>query len=110
ADVINVSVPDLHLGVPLTTTLDSGEDRLYQIAVGLNQTMRVDLTSSSAAAANELYLSYNAVPTGSVHDAAYQGPLQANQSVTIPLTKAGTYYLLVRRPSEPPPGTSLAPP
>ncbi len=101
ADVVSVTVPELHLGVPLSTTLATGQTQLYQVTVAQGQTLRVDLTSSDPAASNELYLRYNAVPTGSVYDAIYQGPLQANQYAVIPSTKAGVYYVLVRGQSEP---------
>ncbi len=58
ADVVTVTVPALHLGVPLQTTLSTGQDQLYEVQVGLGQTLRVDLTSSIAGASNELYLRY----------------------------------------------------
>ena len=101
ADVVTVTVPALHLGVPLQTTLSTGQDQLYEVQVGLGQTLRVDLTSSDAAASNELFLRYNAVPTGSQYDAIYQGALQANQFAVIPSTQAGDIPVLVRGQSEP---------
>jgi hypothetical protein len=45
ADVLKVTVPELHLGVPLLTTLDTGQDRLFQVTVAQGDTLRVDLTS-----------------------------------------------------------------
>jgi hypothetical protein len=101
ADVMSVTVPELHLGVPVTTTLSTSQDRLYQVQVNLGQTLRVDLTSSDSSASNELFLRYNAVPTGSQYDAIYQGPLQANQFAIVPSTQAGLYFVLVRGQSEP---------
>jgi hypothetical protein len=107
ADVLSVTVPELHLGVPLATTLDAGQDRLYQVTVRQGDTLRVELTSPSTAGANELFLRYGALPTGSTYDAAYQGPLQANQFAVIPSTTAGVYYVLVHGQSEPVPGTPV---
>jgi hypothetical protein len=83
------------------TTLDTGQDQLFQVTVAQGQTLRVDLTSSDPAAANTLFLRYNALPTGSLYDAAYQNGLQANQFAVIPSTTAGTYYILVHGQSEP---------
>ena len=83
------------------TTLSTGQDQLYEVQVGLGQTLRVDLTSSDASASNELYLRYKAVPTGTQYDAVYQGALQANQFAVIPSTQAGEYLVLVRGQSEP---------
>ena len=101
ADAVSVTVPELQLGVPVQTTLSTGEDRLYQVQVALGETLRVDLTSSNSSASNELYLRYSNVPTGAQYDAAYQGALQANQFAVIPSTQAGLYFILVRGQSEP---------
>jgi YD repeat-containing protein len=100
ADAMNVTVPELHLGVPVQTTLSTGQQRLYEVKVGLGQTLRVDLTSSDPAASNVLFLRYNAVPTGSQYDAAYQGALQANQFAVIPSTQEGEYLILIGGQSE----------
>ncbi|MCB1964701.1 MAG: hypothetical protein KDI64_01260, partial [Candidatus Accumulibacter sp.] len=108
ADLLKVSVPELHLGVALSTTLDTGEDRLYQVTVGQGDTLRVDLTSADARAANVLFLRYDALPTGSTYDAAYQQALQANQFAVIPSTTAGTYYVLIHGQSEPSAGTPVS--
>ena len=104
---MTVTVPALHLGVPLQTTLSTGQDQLYEVQVGLGQTLRVDLTSSSAGASNELYLRYSAVPSGTQYDAVYQGALQANQFAVIPSTLAGEYLVLVRGQSEPAANTAV---
>src|SRR5205814_2800131 len=101
ADSTSITVPSLLLGVPLNTTLSTGEDKLYQVTVPVGQTLRVDLTSSDPSASNELYLRYGAVPTTSTYDAIYQGSLQANQYAVIPSTQAGIYYILVHGQSEP---------
>ena len=81
-------------GVPLSTSLSTGEDRLFRIVVPQGQTLQVDLKSASAAAANTMFLRYGALPSGATYDAAYQGALQADQRALIPSTTAGTYYLL----------------
>src|SRR5207247_6523927 len=101
-------VPALQLGVPLSTTLDTGEDRLYQVTVPQGDTLRVDVAAADTSAANALFLRYNALPTGSTYDAAYQGALQANQFAVIPSTTAGTYYVLVHGQSEPAAATPLS--
>ncbi|HEX4609016.1 MAG TPA: putative Ig domain-containing protein, partial [Urbifossiella sp.] len=106
AGTLRVTVPELHLGVPLPTTLDPGESRLYQVTVAQGDTLQVGLTSS-AAAANEVFLRYAALPTGTTYDATYQGALQANQTAVIPSATAGTYYVLVRGQSEPAAGTPV---
>src|SRR5262249_28423122 len=101
ANPLNVSVPALHLGVPVSTTLDNAQLQLYQLNVTLGQTLRVVVISSTANPANEIFLRYNAVSSGVSYDAPYQGALQANQFAVIPSTLAGTYCVLVRGQAEP---------
>ena len=99
-DVLTVTVPSLQLGVPLTTTLSTGQELLYQVTETPGQTLQVELTTSDKNAANELYLRYNAVPTSATYDAIYQGALQADQDAIIPSTQAGVYYVLIVGQSE----------
>ncbi len=99
-DALSVTVPSLQLGVPFNTTLNTGEEQLYQVTDTSGQTLQVDLTSPDQNAANELYLRYNGVPTSATYDAIYQAALQANQDAVIPSTQAGTYYVLVIGQSE----------
>lgn len=98
---ITVTVPELQLGVPLQTTLNTGQERLFRVNVGLGQTLQVNLTSTATEAANELFVRFDNAPTGIVYDASYSGQLIPNQEAVIPTTKPGTYYVLVRGQSEP---------
>jgi hypothetical protein len=106
-DPLTVSVEELHLGVALNTTLDTGQTRVFRIAVGPDETLRVRLTSPAVDGANEVFLRYGDIPTAVTFDAIYQDPLQADQIAVIPNTKAGTYYVLVRGHQEPAPGTPV---
>ena len=92
--------------MPFATALSTGQSRVYRVDVPENQTLRLTLTGSRQDASNELFIRYGDVPTGYQYDAIYQDQLQANQTAVIPLTKAGTYYVLVRGQSEPGPGTA----
>jgi hypothetical protein len=96
ADAMSVSVPELHLGAPLDTTLSPGELRLYRIAVGANETLRVSLDSSADDAQNELYVRYDALPSGFAFDASSEDPIAADQRAFVPTTQAGDYYVLVQ--------------
>ncbi|RYD85586.1 MAG: APHP domain-containing protein, partial [Verrucomicrobiaceae bacterium] len=101
AESMSVSVDSLQMGVPLNTTLSTGQERLYKINLAAGQTFRVLISTPNSQAANEVYIRHNAVPNGIEFDAAYEGALQANQVAFIPSTEAGTYYILVRGQSEP---------
>src|SRR5262249_22295745 len=67
---VTVSAESLQLGVALATTLDPGQDRLFQVVVPQNQTLQVSVQSGSSTAANELFIRALAAPTGTVYDAA----------------------------------------
>ena len=107
ADTVNVTVSALVLGVPLATTLSTGDVELYKVTVGANQTLEVDLTTDAGQAFNQLYLRAGNVPTGTSYDSSGSGPLQANQTALIPSTQPGVYYVLIRGQSEPGPATPV---
>ncbi len=107
ASSMNVTVDPLQIGVPLDTDLDTAQDRLYGIDVPAGATLRVDLTTAADTAANELFLRYNDAPTAAVYDATYTGPRAPNQTLTLPTTLPGTYYLLVSGDAEPTANTPI---
>ncbi|MDM9385689.1 CARDB domain-containing protein [Chlorogloeopsis sp. ULAP01] len=108
ADTLEVTVEQLQLGVPLNTTLNTGQERLFQIDLQAGQTLRINTTSSATDTANEVFVRFQSAPTSIVYDAAYTGELGANQSVVIPTTKSGTYYVLVRGYSQPSNNTPIS--
>src|SRR5262249_37256227 len=84
ADLIEVQAQELHLGVPLDAALSTGQEQIYQVRVGLGQTLRVALTAGSADSAHELFLRYGEAPTPTTYDAVYQGGLAADAAATVP--------------------------
>ncbi|WP_404783509.1 putative Ig domain-containing protein [Altericista sp. CCNU0014] len=101
ADTLNLAVEALQLGVPLQTTLTTGQSRLYQITVAQGQTLKVTLDSSADNAANEIFVRYGQVPSGTAYDASYSGILAPDQTAIIPTTQPGVYYVLVKSQSGP---------
>ena len=71
------------------------------------QTLRVTLKASDDTSANEIFLRHNRVPSSSVFDATYTGPLSSDLTALIPSTEPGIYYLLVRNFSAPTGGTNV---
>ena len=106
-DTISVTVDQLHVGVPLDTTLSTGLQQLYQVTVGQGETLRVTVTSDADDAVNELFLRFDDVPTSTVYDATYEGFLGPDQMAVVPSTEAGTYYVLLRGYSAPYGGASV---
>ncbi|MCC5624358.1 hypothetical protein [Nostoc sp. CHAB 5715] len=108
ANPLNVTVEQLQLGVAKETTLSTGQERLFEINLQAGQTLRVNASSAASLAANEVFVRFGQAPTSIVYDAAYTGVLGPNQSVIIPTTKTGTYYVLVRGYAEPSNNTPLS--
>nr|NIP85463.1 APHP domain-containing protein [Planctomycetales bacterium] len=101
AGTLDVTVDPLQLGVPLPLSLSSGEDRLFQVRVGLGQTLRIRLQTDASSAANELFLRFGDVPDGILFDARSEGALLAEPVAVVPATQPGDYFLLVRSQNQP---------
>ncbi|WP_372897880.1 CARDB domain-containing protein, partial [Stieleria sp.] len=98
---ISLTVDALTPGVPLETTLSTGQVRLYEVQVGAGETLRVSIDSDADEAANELFIRFRDVPNGIQYDAAYSGQLKPDQAAVIATTEPGSYYVLVRGYSQP---------
>lgn len=92
-DRVSIDVPLLTLGTPANGELGAGEFVFYKVVVGPADTLVIDFNSSSATAFNELYVRYGGLPTRSQHDFLYNRPNEPDQSITVPITRAGTYYI-----------------
>jgi len=103
---VTLAVEEIQLGAPYVFTAQRGAERLFQVDVGLDQTLQVDLTSAGSGA-NELFVRFADVPTATEFDAAYAGFLQPDQTVRVPATEPGTYFVLVRAHSAPAAGVEL---
>ena len=66
-----------------------------------DKTLSVALIGTDEQAANEVFVRWGAVPTGTAYDAAYQGALAPSQTAIVPSTEGGAYYVLVRGYYEP---------
>jgi len=108
---LTVTVEEIVLAVLHDTTLSTGQQRLFQVVVPQDQTLRVTLTAGEATAANELFIRHLAAPTSAVYDASYAGGLSPVQRATVPRTEPGVYYILVQgyyEPEDDTPATLLA--
>ncbi|WP_372898597.1 CARDB domain-containing protein, partial [Stieleria sp.] len=96
ADEVNITVPLLRLDIPLEDQLAVGVSRLFQLDVSPGQTIRVDLDSTTGIGRHELYAAHERLPSPFDFDAAYEGYLSADQSMIIPETLGGRYFVLAR--------------
>ncbi len=96
AGTINVTVPLLRLDIPLADQLAVGVSRLFQLDTSPGQTIRVGLDSLNNVGSHELYAKHEALPRPFDFDAAYEGYLAADQTLVIPETLGGRYFILAR--------------
>ena len=101
ADTVQVRVKDLQFEIVQADDLSTGEELLYRILAPANETLRIDLTSESPIASNELYVRYEGLPNSIQFDAAFEGLLFADQTAIVPNTSEGYYYILARGTSSP---------
>ena len=100
ADVLELTVPTLQLDVPDTSTISTGQERLFRVHVPAGQTLEVLL--DAAGGANELYARFEGLPNTLNYDAAFEGHLLSDQTLRVPLTEEGFYYIMVRASSAAP--------
>jgi subtilase family serine protease len=92
----NVSATPLTLGQPYNGDLAAGDDRYFVLATPADETIRITLDHSSPQAWTELYVKYGAVATPGDFDFAYAAPGEPDQTILVPNSQAGDYYILAR--------------
>ncbi len=105
--IVNISAVPLELDVPYETTLDTGQQRLFQVDVPEGRTLRVTAVAADEQAATQLFISGGVAPTTTVFDASSGGVLGAQQIAVVPSTEPGTYYILLDGFSMPDPATPV---
>ncbi len=100
---MSISVPSLTLGTPASLSLTQGQSAYYEVTVTAGQTFQLVLNTGSgdATASNELYVSFGDTPSRSQADFTGNQPLSPSQTITIPASQAGTYYILAYADSLP---------
>ncbi len=96
-----IDATPLMLGTPTDGTLDQGESAYYKVDVSADETLLFNFTSQTPTSSNELYVSYGTMPTRDSYDYSFSQPFQPDQSITVPNTQAGTYYILAYGDSVP---------
>jgi subtilase family serine protease len=100
-DSVIVEAPSLELGVPSAGVLSPGQSAYYRVELSAGETLKLSLDSSSETGANELYIRFIDMPSRGVYDAAYEQAFEADQSLVIPETSSGTYYVMVHNRTGP---------
>ncbi len=100
-ELVEVTVDELAIGVPLQTILNAGDERLFQVTVPQNKTLAVTLGSPYELALHEVFVRHGAVPSSAAYDAVSAGGMDQIVTAVVPSTEPGVYYVLLRGHNEP---------
>ena len=95
---VTITLRSLPLEVWTPDTMPNGQARYFQIEIPdslRGESLLISLLGDSLQGANELYLSYEEVPTRAVHDLVHDGLLAGNVDLVVPTLRTGTYYLMI---------------
>ena len=95
SSLLTVGYPALTLGTKVTGMIASGQDIYYKVTLPAGSATRI-MAGSSTAGGVALYESYLSVPTSSTFDQSSADTTSLSQSILLPGTQAGTYYILVQ--------------
>ncbi|MEM7102507.1 MAG: CARDB domain-containing protein [Bacteroidota bacterium] len=95
---MTVDVPELPLEVWVPNTLNNDVGLYYRLEIPdslSGETLLVELEADSLFGANELYMSYEEIPTRSDFDFNQDDLIMGDQTLIVPALQSGTYYLLI---------------
>jgi RHS repeat-associated protein len=92
--VIQVSIPALTLGTPVSSTINNGQDVYYSLVVppGADVTISANFVASTEA---EFYLRYGAPPDRSTYDQTTSDLANLRPQLAITNAQGGNYYILL---------------
>ena len=94
ADIV-VDVEELIIGTPADSNFVHPElSRYFRVTAPAGEDVEIRLDDLDDAGSNELYVSFARIPTRSQFDYRYEGSFASDQTVCIPGTRSGTYYIL----------------
>ena len=95
SSALDFAVTHLIVGTPLNDTFSTaGQSKFYQVTVQPGQSLNVSLDSSAASGATELYIRRGSLPSRSEFDFRGSNAVHPDQSLVVPNTEAGVYYVL----------------
>jgi len=95
AGTINFAMPSLAAGQTINASFSSADEAdFYQLTVSAGETLKVALDSAAVSGATELYIRRGALPTRDTFDFRGDSALAPDQTLAVPLTLPGTYYVL----------------
>ncbi len=93
-DTTHLDVEALSLGVADTDSFGPGQAVYYRVEVGAGETLKFAFDRAAAEGRTELFVSYGEVPSRADFDYGFKLANSPDQSIVVPSTKAGTYYVM----------------
>ncbi len=93
-----VAVRELPMNVLMPSVLTDNQPIYYRIEIPNTlggESLLIEMSGDSTYGRNELYLSYNEVPTRANFDYSHDDLIKGYQDLVVPSLQAGTYYLMV---------------
>ena len=94
ASTIAMDVPELPLDVATPATIANNQDLYYRVDTTAGQNVLITSSFNQPGQA-EFYVRYGAPPTRGQFDEVYSNLNDLNQTIALPHTQAGTYYILL---------------
>ena len=91
---VNVDLETLELGQADNSQIQEGQSVFYRIEATAGESLRVDFDALTGFGFTELYISYGQIPNRSHFDFAYDNPSGLDQTVIVPNTRSGSYYVM----------------
>jgi len=107
ASTLNSTVPVIAVGDTESGVLRSQNERFFRFSANGSESINVILTCADAESVNELYVSYNKIPTAHDYDYKFTEPMSADHSVVIPVAQKGEYYIYIKNVSADSTGTDF---
>ncbi|MCA9260624.1 MAG: PD40 domain-containing protein, partial [Planctomycetales bacterium] len=96
-NLTRITIPELTPGARVDDQFTAvQQNRYYQVDVEPGRTVRLTLDSAAVSGGTELYASFDDLPTAYNFEHAARDADQPDQTLSIPLTRPGTYFVLAR--------------
>ena len=93
-DAVVIDVEQLTLGTAANGNIGTANSVYYRVDVAAGETLKVAFDSASSTGRTEFFISHGDMPSRANFDYRYTVADSPDQSITIPNTQAGTYFIL----------------
>ena len=90
-----LDVEELTLDAVTSGALSQGQSAYYRVQVPAGETLLLTVAGEPATTVYEVYVRHGKMPTRAIFDHSSSHQLLSKQSVTVPKTRAGEYYVLL---------------